>query len=439
MDGSAFFSNLSYRKDDTLRFGPPPPVWRAPGFITDWELSSAVKAALVEDDLPPLAQKLPGLTWQKVKADAEGRLDVSRFLGRQPGGPDTVFARTTLRADQDEVRRLRFGYSDTVTVFLNGKPISAGDSSYTLRDPSFLGIMGTFDTLFLPLRKGDNELLVTLSETMGGWGFVAQDAKAIFAAPGVSKLWKTPGFKVPESAAYDGTRKVLYVSNFDPMRPGGGQSISRVGLDGKVLDLDWVKGLRNPAGLKVQGDTLWAVEPRGLVEIDIPGATIRTRHEFPEAQMLNDVEVDPAGIVYVSDSRKGCVYRLAGGKSEVFLDGPAFVRPNGLLVQGGRLWVATNGDGTLKAVDLATKAVLKVIPVGKGIGDGLAADEAGNILMTHNEGRLLRISHHGTLTLLLDTSVPGQNLGDITYIPGKRMVVAPTFLDGGLVAYALPR
>ncbi|MBI4912812.1 MAG: hypothetical protein HY823_08735 [Acidobacteria bacterium] len=439
MDGSAFFSNLSYRKDDTLRFDPPPPVWGAPGIIRDWELSGAVKAALVEDDRPPQAQRLPALAWRPAKVDSQGRLDVSRFLGRQPGGPDTVFVRTTLRADQDEIRRIRFGYSDTATVFLNGKPIYTGDNSYTLRDPSFLGIMGTFDTLFLPLRKGDNELQVTLTESMGGWGLVAQDAKATFAAPGVSKLWKATGFRVPESAAYDSVREVLYVSNFDPYRLGAGQTISRVGLDGKILDRDWVKDLRNPAGLKVHGDTLWVVEPRALVEVDIAAGNIRARHDIPGAQMLNDVEVDASGVVYVSDSRKGCVLRMAGGKPEVFLDGPDFVRPNGLLLQGGRLWVATNGDGTLKAVDITTKAIQKVLPVGKGIGDGLAADEAGNLFMTHNEGRLFRIDPRGTILELLDTTVPGQYLGDITYVPGRRMVVAPTYLDGGLVAYEIPR
>ena len=41
----------------------------------------------------------------------------------------------------------------------------------------------------------------------------------------------------------------------------------------------------------------------------------------------------------------------------------------------------------------------------------------GSILVTHNEGRLMRVSPDGQVTLLLDTTVIGQNLADFTFNP----------------------
>jgi hypothetical protein len=42
-----------------------------------------------------------------------------------------------------------------------------------LRDPGFLGIVNPEnDTLYLPLRKGKNELVLALSELGGGCGFI---------------------------------------------------------------------------------------------------------------------------------------------------------------------------------------------------------------------------------------------------------------------------
>jgi hypothetical protein len=42
------------------------------------------------------------------------------------------------------------------------------------RDRSFLGTVGLFDELILPLKRGDNELQFAVSEGFGGWAVVAQ-------------------------------------------------------------------------------------------------------------------------------------------------------------------------------------------------------------------------------------------------------------------------
>ena len=56
-----------------------------------------------------------------------------------------LYARTTIRADRDQVRKLSLGYSDDVSVFLNGRILYRGRSAQAFRDPGFLGIVDAED------------------------------------------------------------------------------------------------------------------------------------------------------------------------------------------------------------------------------------------------------------------------------------------------------
>jgi hypothetical protein len=439
-DGTAYFSAFGYRADDALRFEPPPPAWTGPGFVTSWEISQPFRAGQVAEDKPLAAQRLPAIAWASVTTESSGLLDVSRHSGRLGPGADCILARTTLRADSDETRKLRFGYSDALTVFLNGRPVFTGDSSYLSRDPSFPGFIGMYDQLYLPLHAGDNELLVYLYEGFGGWGLMFQDADAEFAAPGAKKRWQTPA-EIPfaESAVFDAARNAFYVSaydaaNFDPK--GRRQFIAKLTAGGRIDVLRWAEGLGNPTGLALAGDTLFVVEPANVVEIDAASGKLKTRHAVPGAVMLNKVARAADGALFVTDSRKGVVWRVADGKAEEWLTG--LVRPNALHVRDGRLYVGTNGDGTVKAVDLATKEVRVMARLGQGILVGMGSDGKGNLLVSHVEGRLFRIAPDGGVTVVLDTSVPGKLLGNFAWIEKQHLLVAPTWSGNGVVAYELP-
>ena len=104
--------------------------------------------------------------------------DFSKRLDPQPGAK-VVYARTTINSDRDEVRKLAIGYSDEVSVFLNGRILFRGRSPQYFRDPAFLGIMNVEDdAVYLPLKKGSNELVLAVSELGGGWGFICRLEKA---------------------------------------------------------------------------------------------------------------------------------------------------------------------------------------------------------------------------------------------------------------------
>ena len=112
------------------------------------------------------------LTWTPLPAEASGVANLARLHGVDET-KNTVFARVTVTSDRAQVRKLRFGFSDRVRVYLDGRLLYAGDDGYTSRDYRFLGTIGTFDELYLPLEAGENELWFALSEDFGGWGLLA--------------------------------------------------------------------------------------------------------------------------------------------------------------------------------------------------------------------------------------------------------------------------
>ncbi|MDG2170235.1 MAG: hypothetical protein P8L44_20185 [Opitutales bacterium] len=52
--------------------------------------------------------------------------------------------------------------------------IYAGTNAFRTRDYRYLGTIGFFDSLYLNLKQGDNEVLFTLKEGFGGWGMKAK-------------------------------------------------------------------------------------------------------------------------------------------------------------------------------------------------------------------------------------------------------------------------
>jgi outer membrane protein assembly factor BamB len=261
-----------------------------------------------------------------------------------------------------------------------------------------------------------------------------------------AKLWEVTGLKAPESALPDVERGVIFVSNVS-----GGASdkdgtgfISKVSLDGKVLALKWVTGLDAPKCLARVGERLYVSDIDRLVEIDIKGGKIVAQHEARGAKFFNDVAADAQGRVYVSDTDKNTIWRLADGRFEPWLTSNALDSPNGLLVEGDKLIIAAWGvaadndqagmPASLVEVSLADKSVRKLgdgTPVGNL--DGIEPLAPGAYLVTDwVAGALYRIDALGKAQLLLDLN-PGS--ADLGYIPSTKTVLIPLMKDNKLAAY----
>jgi hypothetical protein len=190
LTGATYFSNFEVRETPAApweRHYPPMP----PNTLTKWSLSPSYDALArnLERPLPP--QERDAIQWQEVEAEPPGFVviyryreaphlrvtfanDFSKRLEPQPG-MKVVYARATIDSERDQVKKLTIGYSDDVSVFLNDKILYRGRSAQNFRDPGFLGIVNPEnDAIYIPLKKGRNELMLAVSELGGGWGFICR-------------------------------------------------------------------------------------------------------------------------------------------------------------------------------------------------------------------------------------------------------------------------
>lgn len=141
------------------------------GVITEWQVSDVFDGALLE------AAKLERAvqrerSWTTLAAEASGISNLAE-VSRVSAG-NTVFARRVLQAERAGSKLLSIGYSDQARVYLNGELLYVGDNTYQTRDYRYLGTIGLFDSVVLPLKKGDNELWIAVTEAFGGWGIIGR-------------------------------------------------------------------------------------------------------------------------------------------------------------------------------------------------------------------------------------------------------------------------
>jgi hypothetical protein len=193
LTGATYFSNFQIRQTPDApweRHWPPMP----PNTITKWSLSPSYDALARNLERPLTRAESDAIQWQDVEAEPPGFVvlyryrdaphprvtfqgDFSTRLQPQPG-MKMLYARTSIESDRDQVKKLEIGYSDDVSVFLNAQILYRGRSAQSFRDPGFMGIVNPEnDAVYLPLKKGRNELVLALSELGGGWGFICRLAE----------------------------------------------------------------------------------------------------------------------------------------------------------------------------------------------------------------------------------------------------------------------
>jgi sugar lactone lactonase YvrE len=432
--GLAYFSDFKYRSDDSLSFDPPVKTETPLGMITEWELSQSFPYNLLDRKTYPPQDLLAKVEWKSVTSEPSGVVNVARYAQKGPVVPGIVLAKTTIQADKEKSMELQFGYSDIVGIFLNGRLFFHGSNVYQSRDPFFQGRVGLFDSVFLPLNKGGNELLLLLAESMGGWGFMCRDGEALYLDKSLTKFWELPNkLSWPETVLYDQKRDILYVSN---LYSDESQFISRVKLNGEIENLEWIKGLIQPTGMALHQDKLFVVERANVAEIDIPSGQIVKRHPVPSPAFLNDIAVDDAGNIYISDSQKGQILKLSDGQFWTWKSGPEFAQVNGLQYSGGKLYAGCSSDASLRSIDLVSGEVKTLVKLDPGaVVDGIETDEKGNILVSDYRGKIFLVHPDGQKLLLLDSTAPKRYTANFAYIPDKRLLIIPSLNDNRVIAF----
>lgn len=190
LTGATYFSNFEIRKTPDVKWERHWPATLA-GTLIHWNISPSYDALRRNLERPLSRVENDTIPWQAVEAEAPGLVtlyryrdaphprvtfanDFSKRLDPQPG-MKVVYAKTMIHSDRDQSKKLCIGYSDEVTVFLNGQALFRGRSAQNFRDPGFLGIVSPEnDAVYIPLKKGGNELILAVSELGGGWGFIGR-------------------------------------------------------------------------------------------------------------------------------------------------------------------------------------------------------------------------------------------------------------------------
>lgn len=164
-------ANLSVTPSDAVQLktsATPLPEPEA-GTITSWQVSDLVSPAKILDQAQKQSLDLSSLGWKSMDVEYTGTLNLAK-TGPRTEEKNAVFTKIELSSDRQQSKPFHFGYSDKVHVFCNGQLLYAGDNTYRTRDFRYLGTIGYFDTVYLPLKEGNNEIWLLVTEAFGGWG-----------------------------------------------------------------------------------------------------------------------------------------------------------------------------------------------------------------------------------------------------------------------------
>ena len=288
-----------------------------------------------------------------------------------------------------------------------------------------------------------NEIKKRITHTVAG--FIVLFSTSIMA--------EQPVFSQPESAYFytSGSTDpgVYFISSTNGDDVGW---VSKLAADGSMIDSRWATDLRHPMGMRVSGKRLWINNTTEIVGLNLNNPNDRIIHPIDGAISLNDLATDSSGHAYVSDSMNSRVVRvdLATGENSTYISTlPS--SPNGVLVQGDRLYIASWGvmsdrpeeraewitktAGDLYWVSLKdSKKSRHIIVPELGNLDGVEIDQKGNIYVSDWEsGKLYKISSGAKM--VVDLGQYGQGLADIGLNSLTGELVLPVMLSSEVLFF----
>ncbi|MEO7311147.1 MAG: hypothetical protein ABIX01_12170 [Chitinophagaceae bacterium] len=173
--GATRFANFSFLPLDNpvLKGNGAFSITTPTGTVESWKLSSFFKESAISANGAPDVKLLSGLSWKTMLAERSGLVNIS-VLGPIKDSANTSFAKLVVVSTTDQVKKMDIGYSDAIRVYCNGQLLFAGTNAFRTRDYKYLGTIGYFDALYLPLKKGENTILLAISEGFGGWGLMGK-------------------------------------------------------------------------------------------------------------------------------------------------------------------------------------------------------------------------------------------------------------------------
>jgi hypothetical protein len=266
-----------------------------------------------------------------------------------------------------------------------------------------------------------------------------------------TKLWElkeTHAVWNPESIFFDPERDCIWVVNTADGATKSG-FLSKISINGDVLDENILDGLLAPRGSEICGNSLYFNQLQDLTEMDLDTCQIVHAYHASEAILLNDIGIDQDGHVYSSDILGDAIYRLADGHFDKWLqDIDGLERPNGLLCQGDKMYLCPWGAGDHSTWETTTASIMKVIDLNtkeiRALGDsrigpldGLEEFDPGHLIISNWWlGKIYIVNKvTGQTFMALDTHE--QSAGDIHYIVDQGILLIPYGNLDKIVAYKI--
>ena len=107
--------------------------------LKKWQVSSPFPTAdgmperMLSDDFQQMLQ------WKTLTPDTNGVVNLTRYLGSPGEEGMTALAEVEIWSEREQRKKLKFGYSDNITVYLNELPLFSGINGYSSRYPRYLG------------------------------------------------------------------------------------------------------------------------------------------------------------------------------------------------------------------------------------------------------------------------------------------------------------
>ncbi|MGN7821431.1 hypothetical protein ACTJJB_14965 [Chitinophaga sp. 22536] len=173
--GQAYIANLVIRRGDTEGLSPVPgvdPTFNDPRYLRKWLVSKP-------DSLPHELNILTGLpkqtTWDTITAERRGLINLTRQFGKSHTRR-IVWLKTTIQAQAAGMKKISLGFSDDVWVYVNGQPVYLDKNRYGTPLAKVPAGRCTPDntSFYLPLKAGNNELVIGVANDFFGWGLIAR-------------------------------------------------------------------------------------------------------------------------------------------------------------------------------------------------------------------------------------------------------------------------
>ena len=256
--------------------------------------------------------------------------------------------------------------------------------------------------------------------------------------------WIVDGLNEPESAIYDKNTDAIYISNINgsPLELDKNGYITKISVNGQILEKKWISGLDAPKGMAIHKNNLYVSDVDKIWKI----STKNKKKDFfsiKDAGFLNDLVAHKDGTIYASDMFKNRIYSLKNNNLTIWKQSKLLDSPNGLLIEGKYLIIATWGKikegfktevkGKLIKVNMQTRQIKKFFstrPIGNL--DGLVFNKYNGYLSTDwVNGKLFSINKKG---IVVDSMKVNKGSADLEILMHKNLILIPMMLNNNVTA-----